>query len=160
MEILDDEKAVTALGFWRRARWWFALHGIDIKAVLTDNGSCYKAHLWRDELVVSGIKHRRTRPYRPQTNGKVERFNRTLCDEWAYVRAYRSEAQRCSALAGWLHTYNHHRCHTAIGGHPPMTRVNNLPGHYSEGVRRRAAVLVELCVPAAELGDVAVRLHE
>lgn len=130
-EILDDEKAITAVGFWRRARWWFAEHGIDIKAVLTDNGSCYKAHLWRGELVVSGIKHRRTRPYRPQTNGKVERFNRTLCDEWAYVRAYRSEAQRCRALAGWLHTYNHHRCHTAIGGHPPMTRVNNLPGHYN-----------------------------
>ena len=130
-EILDDETAATAIAFWRRARWWFALHGINVAAVLTDNGSCYKAHAWRDELAGGAIKHRRTRPYRPQTNGKVERFNRTLCDEWAYVRVYRSEAERRRALAGWLHTYNHHRCHTAIGGHPPFTRVNNLPAQYS-----------------------------
>jgi transposase InsO family protein len=130
-EILANETAATAVGFWRRARWWFALHGINVTAVLTDNGSCYRAHLWRSELDDAGIKHRRTRPYRPQTNGKVERFNRTLCDEWAYVRLYRSGAQRSRALASWLHTYNHHRCHTALGGHPPMTRVNNLPGHYN-----------------------------
>lgn len=130
-EILDDEKAITAVGFWRRARWWFALHGIDINAVLTDNGSCYRSKLFRDELASSAIKHRYTRPYRPQTNGKVERFNRTLCDEWAYVRPYRSGSQRRRALVSWLHTYNHHRCHTALGGHPPMTRVNNLPAHYT-----------------------------
>ena len=130
-EILDDEKATTAVAFWRRARWWFALHGINVTAVITDNGSCYKAHLWRAELADAGIKHRRTRPYRPQTNGKVERFNRTLCDEWAYVRPYRSGNQRRRALVSWLHTYNHHRCHTALDGQPPMTRVNNLPGHYS-----------------------------
>ena len=130
-EILDDETAVTAVGFWQRARAWFAAHGITITAVLTDNGSCYCSRLWHAELADAGIKHRRTRPYRPQTNGKVERFNRTLCDEWAYVRTYRSGAQRRRALASWLHTYNHHRCHTALGGHPPMTRVNNLPGHYS-----------------------------
>ena len=80
---------------------------------------------------MSGVKHRRTRPYRPQTNGKVERFNRTLCDEWAYVRVYRSEHQRRQALARWLHTYNHHRNHTAIGGHPPITRVNNLPRQHN-----------------------------
>ncbi len=130
-EILDDEKATTAIGFWRRARWWFALHGINVRAVLTDNGSCYRSRLWRDELADAAIKHRRTRPYRPQTNGKVERFNRTLCDEWAYVRTYRSGSQRRRALATWLHTYNHHRCHTALGGHPPMTRVNNLPVQYT-----------------------------
>lgn len=130
-EILDDETAITAVGFWRRARWFFACHGINITAILTDNGSCYRSHLWRSELADAAIKHRRTRPYRPQTNGKVERFNRTLCDEWAYVRVYRSGTQRRRALASWLHTYNHHRCHTALGGHPPMTRVNNLPGQYT-----------------------------
>lgn len=130
-EILDDEKAETAVAFWHRARVWFAERGVTIRAVLTDNGACYKSNLWRAELAGRSIKHRRTRPYRPQTNGKVERFNRTLCDEWAYVRPYRSEAERRRALAGWLHTYNHHRCHTALGGQPPITRVNNLPGHYS-----------------------------
>jgi transposase InsO family protein len=130
-EILDDEKADTAVAFWQRARLWFADHGITATAVLTDNGACYQSFAWRDELAAHGIKHRRTRPYRPQTNGKVERFNRTLCDEWAYVRPYRSASHRRRALASWLHTYNHHRCHTAIGGHPPITRVNNLPGQYS-----------------------------
>jgi transposase InsO family protein len=130
-EVLDDEQAVTTVGFWRRARIWFACHGINITAVLTDNGSCYRSNLFRTELADSAIKHRRTRPYRPQTNGKVERFNRTLCDEWAYVRPYRSEDQRRRRLDSWLHSYNHHRCHTAIGGQPPITRVNNLPGHYT-----------------------------
>jgi transposase InsO family protein len=130
-EIHDDEKAVTAIGFMRRARIWFALRGVDIVAVLTDNGACYTSRLFRAELADSSIKHRRTRPYRPQTNGKVERFNRTLLDEWAYARTYRSENQRRRALDKWLHTYNHHRCHTAIGGQPPITRVNNLPGYYN-----------------------------
>ena len=130
-EILDDETALTAIGFWRRARWWFAMHGINTKAILTDNGGCYRSKVFAAELAAAGVKHRRTRPYRPQTNGKVERFNRTLCDEWAYVRVYRSEDERRRALAGWLHTYNHHRCHTSIGGQPPFSRVNNLPGHYT-----------------------------
>ncbi len=130
-EIHDDEQAVTATGFLQRALAWFAAHGITVRAVLTDNGSCYRARLFRDELAAAGVKHRFTRPYRPQTNGKVERFNRTLLEEWAYVRPYRSENERRRRLDTWLHTYNHHRCHTALGGHPPITRVNNLPGHYS-----------------------------
>jgi len=130
-EILDDEKTQTAVAFWQRAHAWFAAHGIAVRAVLTDNGSCYRSTAWRAELDANNIKHRRTRPYRPQTNGKVERFNRTLCDEWAYVRTYRSEAQRRRALASWLHTYNHHRSHTALSGQPPITRFNNLPGHYT-----------------------------
>jgi transposase InsO family protein len=129
-EVLDDERADTTVAFLRRGRAWFADHGITIRAVLTDNGSCYRSHLFTAELTAAGIKHRRTRPYRPQTNGKVERFNRTLLDEWAYVRPYRSEAERRRRLDTWLHTYNHHRHHTAIGG-PPITRVNNLAGHYS-----------------------------
>ena len=130
-EIHDDEQAVTAVGFWRRARAFFADHGIIVREVLTDNGSCYRSGDWIKELVASGATPRFTRPYRPQTNGKVERFNRTLLDEWAYVRAYGSEAERRRRLDTWLHTYNHHRCHTALGGHPPITRVDNLPGHYN-----------------------------
>ena len=92
-----------------------------------DNGSCYRAKDFTAELVEAGIKHKFTRPYRPQTNGKIERFNRTLQNEWAYARPYRSEAARTRALDTWLHMYNHHRHHTAIGG-PPTSRVNNLVG--------------------------------
>jgi transposase InsO family protein len=130
-EIHDDEQGPTAVGFFQRARAWFAARGIEIRAVLTDNGGCYRSRAWSDELARHDIKHRRTRPYRPQTNGKVERFNRTLLDEWAYVRPYRSEAARRRRLDNWLHLYNHHRSHTALGGHPPMSRVNNLPGQYT-----------------------------
>lgn len=130
-EILADERKETAAGFMTRALRFYAAHGIQVERVLTDNGSCYRSREFARTLAAAGIAHRRTRPYRPQTNGKVERFNRTLCDEWAYVRPYHSDSQRRRALVTWLHTYNHHRCHTALGGHPPMTRVNNLPGHYS-----------------------------
>lgn len=130
-EIHDDEQAITAVGFWRRARAFFAGHGIAVRAVLTDNGSCYRSQDWMKELIAGGALPRRTRPYRPQTNGKVERFNRTLLEEWAYVRTYTSEAARRRRLDSWLHTYNHHRCHTALGRRPPVSRVDNLPGHYS-----------------------------
>ena len=97
--------------------------------MLTDNGSCYRSHAFRDAL--GDITHRRTRPYRPQTNGKVERFHRTLADEWAYTRLYRSDTERCEQFPIWLHTYNHHRGHTALGGQPPATRVPNLSGQYT-----------------------------
>jgi transposase InsO family protein len=130
-EIHDDEKAVTAAGFWVRAREFFEAHGIRVLRVITDNGSCYRSNEWLQEVVAGGATPRFTRPYRPQTNGKVERFNRTLLEEWAYVRTYRSEAARRRQLDNWLHTYNHHRCHTALGGHPPISRVNNLTGHYT-----------------------------
>jgi transposase InsO family protein len=130
-EILDDEKAPTCAAFWRRAQAFFEDHGITVKAVLTDNGKCYRSNDWMKTLVAGGVQPRWTRPYRPQTNGKVERFNRTLLEEWAYVRPYRSEAERRRRLDSWLHTYNHHRCHTAIGGEPPISRVNNLPAHYT-----------------------------
>jgi transposase InsO family protein len=130
-EIHSDERKETAVGFWRRARAWFAARGITISAVLTDNGSCYRSKLWAKTLTAAGIKHRRTRPYRPQTNGKVERFNRTLMEEWAYARTYRSEAERAAAYPGWLHTYNHHRGHTALRGKSPADVVTNLRGQNS-----------------------------
>ena len=129
-EIHADEQATTAIAFWRRAREFFASYGITVERVLTDNGSCYRARVFTAELVQAGIAHTRTRPYRPQTNGKIERFNRTLQNEWAYARPYRSEAARTRALDTWLHMYNHHRHHTAIGG-PPVGRVNNLVGQNS-----------------------------
>ncbi|MGW2398852.1 IS481 family transposase [Kitasatospora sp. NPDC001664] len=129
-EILPDERKETAAGFWRRAERFFAGLGITVERVLTDNGTCYKSHLWRDTLHASGITHKRTRPYRPQTNGKVERFNRTLLDEWAYQRPYTSNQERTEALPDFLHRYNYHRCHTAIGGQPLISRVNNPAGQY------------------------------
>ena len=116
-----DEKKDTAAAFWTRAQAFFTACGITVKRVLTDNGSCYRSHAWRDALAAAGITHKRTRPYRPQTNGKVERFNRTLLDEWAYARPYRTETERRHAFPDWLHTYNHHRGHTALGGQPPAS---------------------------------------
>ena len=127
-EIHDDERGPTCAGFLQRALRFFAEHGISqVDALLTDNAKAYTGKHFTDALGV--IEHRRIRPYTPRTNGKVERFNRTLLDEWSYVRPYRSDEEREAALDEWLHMYNHHRHHTAIGG-PPITRVNNLPGHY------------------------------
>jgi transposase InsO family protein len=130
-EIHDDEQAVTASGFWRRARAFFESYGIRVRRVLSDNGPCYRSTDWVKQVVAGGADVRYTRPYRPQTNGKAERFNRILIEEWAYARTYPSEAQRRRQLDKWLHIYNHHRCHTALGGQPPVTRVNNLPGRYT-----------------------------
>lgn len=126
-EILPDETQHTAVAFWRRAHAYFTACGITIHRVITDNGSCYRSRLWRDTLTSMGITPKRTRPYRPQTNGKVERFHRTLTQEWAYARPYPTEHARRKALPHWLHMYNHHRHHTAIGG-PPAHRVPNLSG--------------------------------
>jgi transposase InsO family protein len=128
-EILSDERKETAAAFWDRAMKWFFDQGIEVKEVLTDNGACYRSNLFGD--VLTGIKHRKTKPYRPQTNGKVERFNRTMLEEWAYVRPYESEADRREAFGLFLHIYNHHRSHTALGGKAPISRVDNLAGHYS-----------------------------
>jgi transposase InsO family protein len=130
-EILPDETKQTAVAFWGRAHAWFTATGITVQRVMTDNGSCYKSFAWRDALAAAGITHKRIRPYRPQTNGKVERLNRTLLEEWAYARPYRSEAERRAAFDTWLHMYNHHRGHTALGGHPPASRVTNLSGQYT-----------------------------
>ncbi len=129
-EILADEAKETATGFWERAHAYFASLGITVERVLTDNGSCYKSHTWRDLLRGQGVKHKRTRPYRPPTNGKVERFNRILVEEWAYARPYTSEAERREAFGQWLHHYKHHRFHTALSG-PHATRVPNLSVQYN-----------------------------
>jgi transposase InsO family protein len=128
-EILADERKDTAAAFWRRAGSWFAARGITVQRVLTDNGSCYRSRTFAEAL--GTVTHKRTRPYRPQTNGKVERFHRTLADEWAYARPYTSDTDRADAFWPWLHTYNHHRGHTALGGHPPASRVPNLSGQYT-----------------------------
>lgn len=99
--------------------------------MLSDNGGAYRSHLWRDTCEALSITPKRTRPYRPQTNGKIERFHRTLADRWAFARHYTGESQRRDALPGWLHEYNHHRPHTAIGRRAPISRLTNVPGQYN-----------------------------
>ena len=128
VETLPDIKGATCAAFWQRAQQFFAGHGITVEAVMTDNWTGYRSQTFQAAL--GGIEHIRTRPYRPQTNGKIERFNRTLTHEWAYARPYLSENDRNTALADWIHIYNHHRGHTAIGG-PPISRVNNQRGSYT-----------------------------
>jgi transposase InsO family protein len=130
-EILGDERKETVAAFWTRANAHFLACGITVKRVLTDNGSAYRSRLFAETLASSSITHKRTRPYRPQTNGKVERFNRTLLEEWAYARPYASEAERVAAYPDFLHRYNHHRGHTALGGKAPAARVTNLAGQYT-----------------------------
>ncbi len=131
VEVLRDEKGATASGFLRRACEHYSTFGIRVKAVLTDNGSCYVSKDFQDTRTALGIKQRRTKPYHPQTNGKGERFNRTLADEWAYVRPYTTNSGRTRALAGFIHRYNFHRAHSALDGAPPISRVNNLFRHYT-----------------------------
>jgi transposase InsO family protein len=127
-EFAGPENTVNCVAFLARAVAWFADRGIRVERVLTDNGNGYRSFAWGDLCAELDIKHTRTRPYRPATNGKVERFNRTLADEWAYARLWKSEAARARALDRFLHRYNHHRHHTVIGG-PPASRVTNLAGH-------------------------------
>ena len=127
-ELLTDERQESAAAFWTRAATYFAGCGITVSRVLTDNGSCYRSRAFAAAL--GNVVHKRTRPYRPQTNGKVERFHRTLADEWAYAAVYNSDAERAAAYGPWLHRYNHHRGHTALGGRPPASRVTNLSGQY------------------------------
>jgi transposase InsO family protein len=126
-EILTDERKETASAFMARAIGFFADRGITVERVLTDNGSCYRSKPFARVLAEAGIGHRRTRPYRPQTNGKVERFNLTLKWEWAYSRPYGTNASRTEALERWLHHYNYHRPHMAHAGRTPITVLNNVP---------------------------------
>jgi transposase InsO family protein len=131
VEAHDDERKETAAGVLRRAVAWFRARGVTVERVLSDNGSAYKSHHWRAVCAELGITPKRTRPYRPQTNGKIERFHRTLAEGWAFKKFYSSETARLAALPAWVHHYNHHRPHTAIGKVPPITRLTNLAGHHS-----------------------------
>jgi hypothetical protein len=130
-EIHDDESKETAAAVLRNAVTWFAAHGVIVERVLSDNGGCYRSFLWRDTCAELGITPKRTRPYRPQTNGKIERFHRTMADGWAFKKFYNSESARRAALPAWLHEYNHHRPHTAIGGSAPISRLTNLTDQYT-----------------------------
>ena len=130
-EIQGDETAATAVAVLKRAVSWFAARGVAVERVLSDNGSAYKSHLWRDTCADLGITPKKTRPYRPQTNGKIERFHRTLAEGWAFKKFYNSESARLAALPAWIHEYNHHRPHSAIGKAAPITRLDNLAGHHT-----------------------------
>jgi transposase InsO family protein len=130
-EVLANEKATTAVGFLGRAIAYFARHGITVERVITDNGSPYVSTVHSIACRTLGIRHLRTRPYRPQTNGKAERFIRTMLNGWAYGAIYRSSQERTTALDGWLWHYNHRRKHAALGHQPPITRLNNLTGTYT-----------------------------
>ena len=128
-EICADERKETVVAFWRNAVAFFSEAGITIEQLMTDNGSAYRSRELAKELGV--ITHKFTRPYRPQTNGKVERFNRTLATEWAYAKTYESEEARAADYQAWVHHYNHHRPHTGIGGQTPSERVHNLTTNYN-----------------------------
>jgi transposase InsO family protein len=133
-EVLTDEKALTAVAFLRRATAFFARYGITVERLITDNGSAYRSTVHAIACRAIGIRHLRTRPYRPQTNGKAERFIRTMLGGWAYGALYRNSSERAAALDGWLDYYNHHRRHSALGHKPPIARLNertNPPGTYT-----------------------------
>jgi transposase InsO family protein len=130
VEVHDDELRVTAQAFTDRAIAFFGSLGVRVERVMTDNGSCYRRP-FTEFLAHRGIRHVRTRPYRPQTNGKVERFNHTINAEWAYAAPFTSNHQRLQTLPAWLHAYNYHRPHTALGGGSPMDLMNNVPGNHS-----------------------------
>ena len=134
VEVLADERASTAVGFLRRAVRFFARHGVTVERLITDNGSAYRSAVHAIACRALGIRHLRTRPYRPQTNGKAERFIRTMLGGWAYGAIYRSSAERTAALEGWLWRYNYRRKHGALGRRPPAARLaelNNPLGSYT-----------------------------
>jgi transposase InsO family protein len=126
VEVLADEKAVTAVGFLRRAVKHFRSYGIRVERVITDNGSPYRSTVHAIACRTLGIRHLRTRPYRPQTNGKAERFIRTLLGGWAYGAIYRDSTERTAALAGWIDFYNRRRPHGSLGHKPPIARLSDL----------------------------------
>jgi transposase InsO family protein len=134
VEVLTDEKATTAIAFLARAAAFYRRHGITVERLITDNGSAYRSTVHAIACRAMGIRHLRTRPYRPQTNGKAERFIRTLLGGWAYGALYRTSTERTAALDGWLDYYNHQRRHAALGHKPPIARLNertNLLGTYN-----------------------------
>src|SRR3954463_15480488 len=129
-EVLTDEKGATAAGFLRRAVAFYAAHGIRVERVMSDNGACYRSVAHAVVCRALGLRHLRTRPYRPRTNGKAERFIRTMLAGWAYGAIYGSSRERTAALDGWLWHYNHRRRHSALGHQPPVSRTNLL-GSYT-----------------------------
>ncbi len=129
VEVLADQRAATAIGFLERALEFFRAHGIRVERVMTDNGSAYVSDLHRLACQRLGIRHIRTRPYRPRTNGKAERFIQTLTRRWAYSRAYSSSAERTNALTSWLDHYNFRRPHGSLSHKPPGSRLTNAPGN-------------------------------
>jgi len=130
-EILADERKESAVAFLERALAWFASLGVAVERVMTDNGSAYRSRHFRQAIVAAGLKHKRTRPYTPRTNGKAERFIQTSLREWAYRQAFASSTERAQAMRPWLHAYNRHRPHSALGGSPPFKRLpkDNLLGN-------------------------------
>jgi transposase InsO family protein len=128
VEVLPDEKAITAIGFLGRAVAFYRSHGITVERLMTDNGSAYRSTIHALACRKLAIKHIRTRPYRPQTNGKAERFIRTMLREWAYAAVYGSSPERAAALSGWLERYNFRRRHGALGHRPPIERLRELTG--------------------------------
>ena len=134
VEVLPDEKATTAIGFLRRAIAFYRSHGITVERLMTDNGSAYVSTAHALACRALGIRHIRTRPYRPQTNGKAERFIRTMLREWAYAAVYGSSPERAAALSGWLERYNYRRRHGALGHRPPITRLRELQGNNVAGI--------------------------
>jgi transposase InsO family protein len=134
VEVLADEKATTAVGFLQRAIAFYRRHGISVERVMSDNGACYRSAIHAFACRALGLRHLRTRPYRPRTNGKAERFIRTLLAGWAYGAIYGSSPERTAALDGWLWTYNHRRPHGSLSHQPPIARLNelnNLASSYS-----------------------------
>jgi transposase InsO family protein len=131
MEVLADECAHTVAGFLTRALAWYRQHGIEPQRILTDNGSGYRSRRVAELCQSLCVRHLRTRPYTPRTNGKAERFIQTSLRSWAYGKPYQSSQQRLEALPRWLHFYNHHRPHAALGRLPPASRVNNLVNTHS-----------------------------
>jgi len=130
-EIHDDETAATAIAVLRNALAWFPTRAVTVHRVLSDNGSAYRSHACRAACSELGVTPKRARPYRSQTNGKIERFHRTLATGWAFRRLYTGESQRRKALPGWLHEYNHHGPHTATENRAPISRLTNLSGQYT-----------------------------
>jgi transposase InsO family protein len=130
-EVLPNERATTAIAFLRRARSWFERRGVTVQAVMTDNGSAYRAKTHALACIALSLKHLRTRPRRPRTNGKAERFIQTMLAEWAYGRLYRDSDERKGSLRSWLNHYNYRRRHGSLGHKAPATRLNNAPGNYS-----------------------------
>ena len=122
-ELLPDERKQSAVGFLSRALAWFARHSVSVERVMTDNGSAYRSGEFATAIATAGLRHIRTRPYTPRTNGKAERFIQSSLREWAYAQPFQSSAERGSAMLPWIARYNHSRPHSALGGHPPISRI-------------------------------------